>query len=144
MPIRCIIFNNSLLEWCNKGYDYIGAPWINKPYLLFSYVLVKSGITKALYLILKHNIFSAVGNGGISLRKVSTFVSVTKQYHPDKSWPANEDFYWSFFAKTKEKLIKKPRAHEASLFSVEVSPEKIMKQQNYLLPMGIHAWERYS
>jgi len=142
--LDAFIFTNNLLSWCKKGYDYIGAPWVNKPYLLLSYVLVKTGITKALYLLLKHNINSAVGNGGLSLRKVSTFTSVSQQHHPDKSWPANEDFYWSFFAKTKGKLIKKPKANEASLFSIEVSPEKIMKYQNYTLPMGIHAWQRYS
>jgi hypothetical protein len=38
--------------------------------------------------------------------------------------------------------LKKPAAEEAGLFSIELSPRKIMKRQNGVLPVGIHAWEK--
>ena len=25
------VFRDELKEWCNKGYDYIGAPWLQRP-----------------------------------------------------------------------------------------------------------------
>ena len=25
------VFRDELREWCNKGYDYIGAPWLQRP-----------------------------------------------------------------------------------------------------------------
>jgi len=138
------IFKDKLLDWCNKGYDYIGAPWVNKAFFLFQYVLVKMGIRYALQMLFSHNIFNAVGNGGLSLRKVSTFLDVLATNSEALQWTANEDFFWSFFAKTRGRSLSRPSATEAALFSIEVNPGKLMKKQNNQLPMGIHAWERYS
>ena len=39
---------DELLDWCNKNYDYIGAPWVKKE---------------------RDNILLKTGNGGFSLRK---------------------------------------------------------------------------
>lgn len=137
------VFKDELKNWCNKDYDYVGAPWINKPFFLFQYVLAKMGLIYAFRLFFNHNIFEAVGNGGFSLRKVSAFIEVLNNNLNAKKWLANEDFYWSFFAKNKGNYLKKPSAKEASLFCIEMSPKKLLKRQNYNLPMGIHAWERY-
>lgn len=139
-----LVFNDKLLEWCNKGFDYIGAPWINKAFFLFQYVLVKKGIAKALYMMKHHNLIKAVGNGGLSLRRISAFIEAIKTDDKSGEWTVNEDFYWSFFAKNNGRFLKKPSANEAALFSIEVNPEKLMKQQNNTLPMGIHAWQRYN
>ncbi|MEM5831266.1 MAG: DUF5672 family protein [Candidatus Aenigmatarchaeota archaeon] len=57
----CLIFNNQLDYWLKKGYDYIGAPWFVKDK--------------------KNNYqFIGVGNGGFSLRKVSSFIKVLNNY----------------------------------------------------------------
>jgi hypothetical protein len=138
------IFKDDLAEWCQKDYDYIGAPWVNKAFFLFQYVLVKMGIRYALQMFFSHNIFKAVGNGGLSLRKVSTFLEALAANSEATQWTANEDFYWSFFAKINDKPLSKPPATEAALFAIEVNPRKLMKKQNNQLPMGIHAWGRYS
>ena len=58
----CLVFSKDLLHWCKLGYDYIGAPLfknINKPSMGFS----------------------RVGNGGFSLRKVSSFLKVLNSRH---------------------------------------------------------------
>lgn len=56
----CLVFKKSLNYWANKKIDYVGAPWFikkkNKPKLI------------------------GVGNGGLSLRKVSSFLRVSKLY----------------------------------------------------------------
>jgi len=50
-----LVFSDKLLEWTKKDYDYIGAPW-----------LISENITS----------FDSSGNGGLSLRKIKTFISV--------------------------------------------------------------------
>lgn len=139
-----LIFKDELLDWCKKDYDYIGAPWINKPIFLFQYVLVKKGIGCALQMLFRNNLFRAVGNGGLSLRKVSSFIEVLADNKQSEAWKINEDFYWSFFAQKERNNFKKPSAREAALFSIELNPKKLMKKQNNVLPFGIHAWERYN
>jgi hypothetical protein len=60
--LDCIILSDDLKSWCELGYDYIGAPLFwnkNKP----------------------ENGFSRVGNGGLSLRKVNTFLKVLNSQH---------------------------------------------------------------
>lgn len=61
--LDCLVFSNQLLKWCEAGYDYIGAPWFKS----------KENPSKG---------FSRVGNGGLSLRKVESFLRVidSKRY----------------------------------------------------------------
>ena len=62
----CLVFKKSLDYWIKKKYDYVGAPW---------FVLGD-----------KKNIkFLAVGNGGLSLRKIGTFIEVTKEASKTKN-----------------------------------------------------------
>ncbi|WP_346862601.1 DUF5672 family protein [uncultured Draconibacterium sp.] len=136
------VFKDDLLTWCQKEYDYVGAPWINKPFFLFQYVLSKMGPVHALRMLLRNNLFKAVGNGGLSLRKVSTFINALNQERDSRRWKINEDFYWSFFATADDEFLKKPKAYDAGLFSIELSPRKLMKKQKGVLPFGIHAWEK--
>jgi uncharacterized protein DUF5672 len=55
--LDCLAFSSNLEAWLQLGYDYIGAPWFND-------------------LSRPEEGFSRVGNGGLSLRKVSSFLSV--------------------------------------------------------------------
>lgn len=139
-----LVFKDELLNWCAKGYDYIGAPWIWKPFFLFQYVLAKMGPLTALQMVLKNNVFKAVGNGGFSLRKVSSFLRALQQEKNISRWKLNEDFYWSFFAKSNDQPLVKPKAKESAFFAIETYPARTMKRQNNELPMGIHAWEKYN
>jgi hypothetical protein len=52
-----LVFSNRLLDWCAKDFDYVGAPWFREDGADFV-----AG--------------SAVGNGGLSLRKTETFLKV--------------------------------------------------------------------
>lgn len=54
------VFCDQLTEWCHRGYDYVGAPWFDK------HKSHEEGY--ALW---------CAGNGGLSLRKVKTFIHVT-------------------------------------------------------------------
>ena len=57
--LDCLVFSDELMEWCYKGYDYIGAPWINKYFL--------NDPTDGLW---------RVGNGGLSLRKIESHLKI--------------------------------------------------------------------
>jgi len=53
------VFSDELMYWCSTDYDYIGAPWFEN-----------FGLTH------KVSDLVAVGNGGFSLRKISSYLSV--------------------------------------------------------------------
>lgn len=52
-----LVFSDKLLGWCELGLDYIGPPWLNSPETPW----VRN---------------PKVGNGGFSLRKVSSFLKI--------------------------------------------------------------------
>jgi uncharacterized protein DUF5672 len=61
--LDCLVFAGNLEEWCRKGWDYVGAPWLrnlDKP---------EEG-------------FLAVGNGGFSLRRVRSALAVFRSKRP--------------------------------------------------------------
>jgi Protein of unknown function (DUF5672) len=55
--LDCLVFADNLEEWCGKNWDYVGAPWFKNPQQ------PSEG-------------FRAVGNGGLSLRRVSSALTV--------------------------------------------------------------------
>ena len=156
------VFNDELDYWCDLGYDYIGAPWI------------------------ENNITSEVGgNGGFSLRKISSFIKVLetrkkivynplqliKQYKKNNSiiffiskvpliilrifgyrnssqyfLTANqkktEDFFWAYNAKPIYSQFKVVQGNLAVKFSFEGSPLFLYEKNNFSLPFGCHAWEK--
>ena len=52
-----LVFTSNLEEWCRKGWDYVGAPWLKN----------LDDPTQG---------FSGVGNGGLSLRRVTSALAV--------------------------------------------------------------------
>ena len=68
-----LVFSDRLTDWCEKGYDYIGAPWFkNIVYRIKSLKIPQD----------------CVGNGGFSLRKISTFIKVLEIYQKPLQWIA--------------------------------------------------------
>jgi hypothetical protein len=55
--LDCLVFSDQLSRWCGAGFDYIGAPWLK------NHTDPSQG-------------FSRVGNGGLSLRRVESFLAV--------------------------------------------------------------------
>ena len=61
------IFKDELLYWCNKGYDYIGSPWLNDFY-------EENLKSEKINHIQKDNIRHY--NGGFSLRNIKKFIYI--------------------------------------------------------------------
>lgn len=146
------LFRPELEYWCNKGYDYIGAPWF-KPHKLkktrlynfiFKYLPFLSS-SKATH---RHSLYNNVGNGGLSLRKVDTFIKVLEianskilsMYRENKATNYNEDVFWGIEAPCVYKKFRKPDWREALKFSFEEFPIVAYEKNNKELPFGCHAF----
>jgi len=164
------VFRDELEYWCNKEYDFIGAPWLkldkSKPTVFFQEI---------------YNI----GNGGFSLRntknslkKINYYINILSVirlffsfyfeisnnrfknilnllffiflfipnkiiriiFFKSKFLKFNEDFIWSRLF-YKDKNIPSPL--EASQFSFELYPEYLFILNNNKLPFGCHSWYSY-
>ena len=153
--LDCFVFKDELTAWVNKGYSYIGAPWVNK-----------------------QGEIEGVGNGGFSLRNVNdsirvlksrkkihpfsiylerakridkplTFIRAIKNYLKSSSFRSahkneliNED---KTFAHATNRLyfFKASKGKEAVNFAFEKEPSKLFKFNSYELPFGCHAWWKY-
>ena len=150
------VFRDELDEWCSKGYDYIGAPWIEKE---SDGVLTMAG----------------VGNGGFSLRRIQHFIDVLSYKGPVR--PANqinleaslknnlykflyslgyqntisyykkdstlyEDVFLSIFLSNTKLRAKIPDAKTAARFAFEKHPA-FLYSITQKLPFGCHAWLKY-
>lgn len=150
------VFRDELDEWCSKGYDYIGAPWIEKD---------SNG----------NLIMAGVGNGGFSLRRTQHFIDVLSYKGPVR--PANqlnikptlknelykflyslgyqntisyykkdetlfEDILLSIFLKDTKLRANTPDAETAAHFAFEKHPSFLYTLTKQL-PFGCHAWQKY-
>lgn len=142
------VFKDELLEWCNKGYDYIGAPWLKKP--VYRLPLIKQFMSfvhwhkKLRGKPSKQSFYNKIGNGGLSLRNVQRHYTATIE-HKDKidyylsqkrSHFYNEDVFWG----TEVPEFKFPSPFEALQFSFDKYPSYSYKLNHGQLPFGCHAW----
>ncbi len=147
----CYLFSDELEQWCQRGYDYVGAPWIAKPkysrwyYKLF--IRIRS-IGSSLFNTSDYSqLLYKVGNGGLSLRRVAKFREVTEAHREiiDRYVANchrnifNEDVFWGIEA-PKLSVMKIPSWSEALKFSFDAHPEECFRLNGEELPMGCHGW----
>src|SRR5690606_24654874 len=88
---------------------------------------------------LSNRLVNKVGNGGFSLRKISSHKRWSFLTRFLFKWlPKNEDIIWSLFVP-----FKKPSSREALLFAFELQPSRSFELTNHQLPFGCHAWQKY-
>ena len=145
------IFKDELEQWCLKGYDYIGAPWIqNKigrlPVVRHFFKSIAYG-KRLIGKKSKYFRYGKVGNGGLSLRKVQSHINVIRTQPvqvrlyaeiKNRQHLYNEDTFWAM-----EPIgFKYPSAQEAMLFSYNKYPEQSYKLTNGATPFGCHGWTK--
>jgi Protein of unknown function (DUF5672) len=128
------VFKNDLMDWADKNYDYIGAPWLSLPPL-----------TKGKPMFdMRPWFLKQVGNGGFSLRKVKSHYRNTIFFRLFlKYFIKNEDLFWGVFINWLNPFFKKPKAEVALYFAFEMEPRKSYELTAKQLPFGVHAWEKY-
>lgn len=156
-----LVFSDKLLHWCDKGYDYVAAPWYRP---VIGWLSNKKGMP------------ASGGNGGFSLRKVKSAIKVlnkverlktrhtangmlrklwffkallTGKLHdiwlnaPADNYPFAEDGFWSIEAPKYIKNYRVPAFNDALEFAFERFPKRSFILNNRRLPFGVHAWKKY-
>jgi hypothetical protein len=142
--LDAFVFKDDLLYWCNKDYDYIGAPWISPWWYndALNYAYSFEGYFSKLFRKPASKTYS-VGNGGFSLRKTKSFCLVTLLFKKKLgNWEKNEDVFWSIFVPLKLSFFKIPGKDVASGFSFEMDAKNLYQLNNGTLPFGCHAWQK--
>ncbi len=170
--LDALVFSDQLEDWCDKGLDYIGPPWIKSP--------DSPWVTRP-----------RVGNGGFTLLRVeSALKALTNRYleKPTAFWydwftadaprwlvnlvaslerampenralkrlmcewhemanPAknnrNNDVFWSDQAVRYYPEFKVASLEQGLSFAFEVSPTTCLEMNGGKMPFGCHAWGKY-
>jgi len=150
-----LVFSDSLVEWCQKGFSFIGAPFLEgygTPVVPYRFI--------------------GVGNGGFSLRRVAHFrrvlgyplwwprlwrgltekalpiVDLIRTVIGDLKQGAGdlrvvEDEYFGATIPRVFKWFVVPEPEQAMYFSLEVAPSYGFGLMSNQLPFGCHAWKKY-
>lgn len=162
------VFSDQLAYWCEKGYDYIGAPWFENWH--------KAD---------KSSEITGVGNGGFSLRNIQKSIQILKRIQwlrkGRRFWyrtklqallrfekiirklpigysikndshlteilreecECNEDYFWCKVVGSVFEDFHIAPVQDAIKFSFDANPSLLFSMNNNQLPFGCHAWERY-
>ena len=128
-----IMLRDTLDEWTDKGYDYIGAPW---PYGLV-YTITGTGTAWDGQRIVIH-----IGNGGFSLRNIHSCIRALDEL----SWlvptfGTNEDIFFGVAGQILPHFSV-PGLYTAARFALERDSETLFRLTGEV-PLGTHAWERF-
>lgn len=146
--LDAFVFKDDLLMWCNKGYDYIGAPWIASPNTLLKRVI---SIFNSKRKKERSKIFFEVGNGGFSLRNTEKSYKIAKEFKKEVSenlkrkkmdFHVMEDVFWSITVPKHFSDFKIPEYKEALNFSMDRKPNLALKLNNNNIPFGCHGFEK--
>lgn len=156
------VFNDELIEWCEKGYDYIGAPVYDVRLNSFEQKLdavtlnggfslrkVKSHINvlntfKFIYtlsFVLKNNIQTQGYFKGV-LKGLYNYVFCNNTHHLFNKFDRNEDYFWAIITQRLNINFKVPNVQESCYFSFDKFPEKSFTLTKQILPFGCHAFEK--
>jgi hypothetical protein len=168
-----LVFSDQLIEWCNSGYDYIGAPWVEHKDAPYARIKLYDG---------------KIGNGGFTLKKVDSMLNVlnSKRYleNPSEYWRmhyaekpliirmlnlhkkffkslgirnnlrweiqkkwmqprVSVELFWADRAKHYYQDFKLPSVETALQFAFECVPRHCFEMNDHKLPFGCHAWNRH-
>jgi hypothetical protein len=148
--LDAFVFKDDLKKWCEKGYDYIGAPWLATSTTSIGMKLFDgiARIFRSKNRKDREQTFFKVGNGGFSLRKVASHYTITNKKKEfifeslnakEKKLYAIEDVFWSLKAPEFYPDFKIPNYKEAVYFAVDRKPKIAMKLTNNELPFGCHS-----
>lgn len=124
------VFSDRLMEFCRMGYDYIGAPvprwaWRKRK--------------------------QRVGNGGCSLRKVSSCLRILSEFPPrdhsaesakEMRWTLPEDLYFAECAGNPKLDFHSPTLRQAMEFCVDFEVFGCYQKLPRWLPFACHAWQK--
>ncbi len=142
--LDAFVFSDQLDEWMEKGYDYVGAPWIGLRYDSSHPVVHRDLPFWARGFFSWFQATKAVGNGGFSLRRVRAhFWSLRLLRRKAERVRINEDVFWSVLVPLYLPFFRIPGQSEALAFAFETSPRLCYTLAEERLPFGCHGWEAH-
>ncbi|RVT98355.1 hypothetical protein EOD41_16305 [Mucilaginibacter limnophilus] len=160
--LDAFVFTDDLNHWCNKGYDYIGAPWLNEAgteitgignsgFSLRKISAIQAGLKNVYYIDQKKH--SAIRKQGFIMKLKKPIFKVLRVLAKMKSIFNNENatiqragflyedkLIHDYLAKDNFKMAP---VEDACRFSFETHPDVLYRINEGKLPMGCHAWWRY-
>lgn len=152
------VFRDELLDWCGRGYDYIGAPWLKNFPSVGRLTAARHGMRAGLHrwfdihrrgLPSDRQLENVVGNGGFSLRRVEKFAALAREfraraerYNARTEGQFNEDVFWSVEVNRRGARLKRPGHVEALSFAFENFTARSLSLTGGKLPFGCHDWHR--
>lgn len=141
------IFRDELEAWCDKGYDYVGAPWPKRKVydlpIIKQYMWLRHKLLSREGKIMRQDYYGHVGNGGLSLRRVQScleacdrYADRVEEFRSGKSMVHNEDWFWALVPRE----FRYPSFDEALGFSFDVHPKMCYDLSGGKLPFGCHGW----
>ena len=163
--LDAFVFRDDLLHWCDRGWDYIGAPWFEG----FDAAAPDAPLL-------------GVGNSGFSLRRVQPMLQALKTWRlivpprevsrrvrrrasrsgpirktyllardqvfnnfhwPLNLTPKNEDFFWCMEAAPRFPDLRVAPIDDAMRFAFEVNPSRLYAACGNRLPFGCHKWTEH-
>ena len=148
------VFKDELLMWANRGYDYIGAPWLpaERKDLRWTararlYIQRSMGFIVSRKRVFQENdLFYLVGNGGFSLRRIGKMLEVTHFYKDkidellDDGLPFYPEDVLLLLEVGGKYILRRPSYRVAMKFAMEHNPWWAYRQNNNQLPFGCHNW----
>jgi hypothetical protein len=130
-----VLLSDELDSWCAHPFDYVGAPW-PKPFELY----INTGRFEG---DAGRHVRATVGNGGLSLRRISKCSALLREFELETSLfrqsGSSEDLFFSTMGLLSNDFIV-PNEVTASRFAMEGLPQYYMRLNGGRLPMGAHAW----
>jgi hypothetical protein len=169
--LDAFVFRDELLEWCNQGWDYIGAPWF-----------------EGYHLATPDAPLLGVGNSGFSLRRIQAMIGVRNtwrtvrpfmeimneiqssnrsilrksvaiakwlvynNFHPPFT-PANtncvdtfkmhDDCFWCLEVPPRFPNFRVANLDDAKRFAFEANPSRLYGECGAHLPFGCHQWMKF-
>lgn len=143
------IFRDELSQWCNDGYDLVAPPWPIRPrythFPLKQLLQLQRTFSKG---ITRSHMYGRIGNGGLTLRKVSAFAAACEVYAEDITYFLSrqddglyyEDIFWALIPQK----FNYPTVETALKFAYDLKPKLCYNLGNHQLPMGCHGFMRRS
>ena len=130
-----------LIGFTNKEFDYIGAPWGQDGMRFIKRVIPGAGHSKLLRK-LEGEVIARVGNGGVSLRRVSAMIRFFESHKKELSeWEKAEDLFIGYYGAKHPNSIVLADVETASSFAMEMDMEEQIKSGR--IPMAVHKWEKF-
>ena len=158
--LDAFVFRDELLDWCAKGWDYIGAPWFEGYHRPMPDArpcgVGNSGFslrrTQAMlrtsrcwrYQQPLREVVAAWLRGECTLKGVAASLTFRNNFFPlFNNYFGQEDFFWCHLVLKRFPWFRLAPFEEAKRFSFEVNPRRLFRECGNVLPFGCHKWMLY-